>query len=140
MVKVTGAKAHKARLGRIRGAAMRRELSKAIFVAADMLTVEAAISITAGAVSGKNHVPSKPGEPPNADTHFLDRSIGTESFQSNLLKAKSVAFAPYAKALEFGTSKVAARPFMAPAAKLVRPKAQRLVAAAVKIVARGGSL
>ncbi|QEH79943.1 HK97 gp10 family phage protein [Sphingomonas sp. C8-2] len=137
-MKITGAKAHKARLGRIRGGAMVREVGKAIYVAADMIAVEAAISITTGAVSGKNHVPSKPGEPPNADTHFLDRSIGVEQFQP--LKAKVVAYAPYAEALEFGTSDVAPRPFMEPATRKMRPKARRLVAEAVKRVARGGTL
>lgn len=138
MVKVTGAKAHKARLGRIRGGAMVREVGKAVYVAADVLSVDAAISITTGAVSGKNHVPSAPGEPPNADTHQLDRSVHSE--KAGPLKARSVADAPHAVDLETGTSKMEARPFMAPAAQRTRPKARRLVAEAVKRVARGGTL
>jgi HK97 gp10 family phage protein len=137
-MKITGQKAHKARLGRIRGGAMVREVGKAIYVAADVLSVDAAISITTGAVSGKNHVPSSPGEPPNADTRVLDKSVHSE--KAGPLKANSVADAAYAVDLENGTSKMAARPFMAPAAQRTRPKARRLVAEAVKRVARGGTL
>ncbi|WP_375194649.1 HK97 gp10 family phage protein [Sphingobium sp.] len=138
MVKITGAKAHKARLNRIRGAAMRAEVGKAIYAAADYLSVEAALSVTNGAVSGKGHVASSPGEPPNADTHDLDRSIHTE--RESQLVALSVADSDHAAALEIGNSRVAARPFMQPAAEKTRPKAQRLVAAAVKIVSNGGTL
>lgn len=138
MVKVTGAKTHKARLKRIRGAAMRAEVGKAVYAAADYLSTEAALSITNGAVSGANHVASAPGEPPNADTHDLDRSIHTE--RESQLKALSVADSDHAAPLELGTSKMAARPFMQPAAEKTRKQAQRLVQAAVKIVANGGSL
>jgi hypothetical protein len=138
VVKVTGQKAHKARLKRIRGAPMRAEVGKAIYVAADYLSTEAALSITNGAVSGANHVASAPGEPPNADTHDLDRSIHTE--RESQLVALTVADSDHAAAMEFGTSRVAARPYMQPAAAKTRPKAQRLVQEAVKRVSRGGTL
>lgn len=107
MVKITGQKAHKARLKRIRGAAMRAEVGKAIYAAADYLSTEAALSITNGAVSGKNHVASDPGDPPNADTHLLDRSIHTEN--ESQLMALSVADAPYAAALEGGSERKAGK-------------------------------
>ena len=103
-----------------------------------MLATEAAISITTGAVGGKNHVPSSPGEPPNADTGFLDRSIFAE--QTGELTAIAGANASYAQALEFGTSKLQPRPFMAPAAEKIRPKAKKLVEAARNRVIRGGTL
>ncbi|WP_303758350.1 HK97 gp10 family phage protein [Sphingobium yanoikuyae] len=138
MVAITGQKAHKARLKRIRGAAMRAEVGKAIYVAADYLSTEAALSITNGAVSGKNHVASAPGDPPNADTHDLDRSIHTE--RESQLVALTVADSDHAAAMEFGTSRVAARPYMQPAAAKTRPKAQRLVQAAVRHVVKGGTL
>lgn len=138
MVKVTGAKAHAARLKKIRGAAMVNEVGKAVYAAADALAVDAALSITKGAVSGKGHVPSAPGEPPNADTHLLDRSI--EATKTGRLTAETSANAPYAVDLEVGTSKMAARPFMKPAAERIRPKANNFVAAAVKRVVSGGSL
>ena len=117
---------------------MRAEVGKAVYAAADYLSTEAALSITNGAVSGKNHVASAPGEPPNADTHDLDSSIHTE--RESQLKALSVADSDHAAPLELGTSKMAARPFMQPAAEKTRKQAQRLVQAAVKIVANGGSL
>lgn len=139
MVKIRGAKGHAARLKRMRSAEMIREVGKAIYAAADYLSTEAAISITTGAVSGKNHVPSQPGEPPNADTHVLDRSVHTE--KTGPLKAISAVDAPYGAALEFGTSKMAERPFMRPAAEKTRPKAQKLVAEAVhRVVTKGETL
>lgn len=138
MVKVVGAKAHAARLKRLKSASMVREVGKAVYAAADYLSTEAALSITAGAVSGKNHVPSAPGEPPNADTHVLDSSIHTE--KTGPLTAQSVADAPYAVDQEFGNSRLPERPYMRPAAAKTRDQAQKLVAAAVKKVVAGGTL
>lgn len=172
MVKITGQKAHKARLKRIRGAPMRAEVGKAIYVAADMLKVEAQVSITTGAVSGKNHVASDPGEAPNNDTGHLADNIRT--YKTGPLTAESSSEAEYSAALEggserkagvtsrsfagktspygpskakqgpvrveFGDSSTAARPFMAPAAAKTRPKAEKLVVAAVKRVVNGGTL
>lgn len=138
MARVTGMKAHKARLKRIRGPEMVREVGKAIYVASDLLKVEAQISITTGAASGKNHVPSAPGEPPNADTHNLSDKI--ENAKTGPLTAETSSNAEYSADLEFGTSKMAERPYMRPAAQKTRPKAQKLVAAAVKKVANGGAL
>lgn len=132
MARVTGAKAHAARLKRIQGEEMVREVGKALFVAGNMIEVEAEISITTGAVSGKGHVPSKPGEPPNADTHELDRNI--ETVQVAPLKVEVSSNAPHAVDLEVGTSKMAARPSMRPAAQKKRAEAVELVRRAVKKV------
>lgn len=137
-MKIKGADSHIKRLKRLSGAAMTREVGKAIYAAADMHAVDAALSITTGAVSGKNHVASAPGNPPSADTHQLDRSIHAE--KTGQLTAKSVADAPYAVDLEKGTSKVAERPFMRPAAQRVKPKAVELVREAVKRVVKGATL
>lgn len=138
MVKITGAKAHKSRLRRIRSAEMVREVGKAVYTAADLYVVDAALSITNGAVGGKGHTPSAPGSPPNADTGQLDRSghVGRDG----PLKALGVFDAPHAVPQEVGTSRMAARPYAGPAAQRTRPKAQRLVAAAVKRVVKGGTL
>jgi len=172
MVKIVGGKAHAARLKRIRSPAMVREVGKAIYVAADMLTKDAQISITTGAVSGKNHVASEPGDAPNNDTGHLANNIRT--YRTGELAAESSSEAEYSAALEdgskraagttsrsfagktspygpskakqgpvkveFGDSKTEARPFMAPAAARTRPKAKRLVQAAVKKVIAGGTL
>ena len=140
MVKVTGAKAHKARLKRIRGAAMTREIGKAVLTAADLIRRDAQISITTGAVSGKNHVASAPGEAPNNDTGNLADDANIVSARTGLLEAEVSSNAEYSAALEFGTSRMAARPFMQPAADKNRKKATALVQAAVKRVANGGTL
>ena len=117
---------------------MRKEAQKLIYTLADMHATEAAISITTGAVSGKNHAPSKPGEPPNADTHVLDRSIHVE--QTGPLTAKVVADAPYATRLEFGDERIAERPFMRPAATKVKKAVDKLAKAGVRRINRGGKL
>lgn len=137
-MRITGAKAHKARLKRIRGPEMVRELGKAIFVASDLLKVEAQISITEGAVSGKNHVPSTAPNPPNNDTGHL--ANGIENHKTGPLTAETSSNAEYAAAHEFGNSRLPARPYMAPAAAKTRPKAEKLVVAAVKRVVNGGTL
>ncbi|TCM21478.1 HK97 gp10 family phage protein [Novosphingobium sp. PhB165] len=117
---------------------MRREAGKLVYTLADMHATEAALLITSGAVSGKNHVVSTPGDAPNADTHLLDRSVHAE--RTGPLKAISAADAPYAAALEFGTQKVEERPFMRPAAKKVRKEAGSLSKAALNMVVKGGKL
>ncbi len=109
-------------------------IGNALYAAGDMIAVDAAISITTGAVSGKGHVPSAPGEPPNADTHGLDRSI--ETVLAEPLRVEVSANAPYAKALEHGTSKTAERPFMRPALVKNRKKAVAMVRRAVRDLLR----
>ncbi|MGL4640523.1 MAG: HK97-gp10 family putative phage morphogenesis protein [Shewanella sp.] len=135
---IKGAQTHLKKLQRLSGPAMTREAGKLVFSLADMHATDAALSITKGAVSGAQHVASSPGQAPNADTHLLDRSI--EATKTGPLTAESSANAPYAAALEKGTSKMAARPFMGPAAKRVRPKADKLAKAAINRIISGGSL
>lgn len=138
MAKITGTDKHIATLRRIRGPAARREYGKAIFTAAGLLADDAALSITTGAVGGVNHAPSSPGQPPNADTGELDRSVHAE--RTGELTAIAAADAAHAQPLEFGTSKMEARPFMAPAAERTRPKAKKLLEAARDRIIRGGTL
>lgn len=104
-------------------------VEQALFVGASEIVTEAQISITTGAVSGKNHVPSRPGEPPNQDTGVLANNI--EAVMLGPLRAAATSNASYSKPLEFGTSKMAARPFMRPAAAKVKPRVQKLVAQAI---------
>lgn len=111
-MRITGQKAHKARLKRIRGAAMIAEVGKAIYTAGDLLTKEAQISITTGAVSGKNHVASDPGDAPNNDTGYLANNIRT--YRTGALTAESSSEAEYSAALEGGSERkagVSARSF-----------------------------
>ncbi|TZG25582.1 HK97-gp10 family putative phage morphogenesis protein [Sphingomonas montanisoli] len=134
MAKVTGVDAVKRRLNSITGPEAVRLMGQALYVAGDLIATDAAISITAGAVSGKGHVASRPGEAPNADTHRLDRSI--ETVLVGPLHVQVSANAPYAAALEFGTSKVAERPFMRPSVAKNRDEVRQMVGDAVSAVVR----
>lgn len=133
MVKITGQGRVERRMDRLATASSHKLVAKALFVGASMIADEAALLITEGSISGKNHVPSKPGEPPNADTRQLDTSIHPILTQETgpVLKAEAVADAPHAVPLEVGTSKMAARPFMAPASRRKRGEAIELVRKAV---------
>ena len=111
---------------------------KLVMTLADMHAKEASFLITQGSVGGLNHVPSLPGQAPNADTGHLHASIHVEA--QGPYKALSVADASYSAALEFGTSRMAERPFMRPAARTVRREAEVLVRAAVKRLSAGGTL
>lgn len=135
MVKITGDKAFAAKL-RNMSPAVAKNVSKALFVAGNEVEVEWALSITKGAVSGKNHTPSAPGQPPNADTHTYDRSIATAYISPLVVEvfadAQSETGFGYPAALEFGTSKMAARPSAGPALQKKRGRVLELVAQAVK--------
>lgn len=133
MVKILGALRHAQRLRRL-PAATRAEVGKAIFVGAGLIETEARTSIIRGGVQGKGHIPSAPGEPPNRDTGQLDQSV--QAKKTGELTAETSASAPYAAALEFGTSKMEERPFMRPATQKNRAKIERLARAAVKIAVR----
>lgn len=128
MARITGAKRHSQRL-RALPRATRREVGKAIFVGSGMIQAETRHLIAQGAIQGAGHVPSAPGEPPNWDTGKLAGDIKT--IKTGELTAETSSEAPYATALEFGTSKMAERPYMRPATKTERPKIVSLVRKAV---------
>lgn len=131
-MKITGDKQHEARLKRMTSAQVTVEVTRALFVAGKQIEIEAETSITEGSISGPGHIPSLPGEPPNADTRLLDTSIDTTVESHNPPKVHVTSNAPYSAALEVGTSKMEARPFMGPAAKKKRKTAADLVARAVR--------
>lgn len=114
-----------------------REIMDAVVQGAELIKEEVVNSILDGAVSGPGHVPSLPGEPPNADTHELDQSMRVEKNESKL-SAKVVSDSEKAVPLEFGTENMEERPHMRPAAQKKRPEARRLIAAAVNKANRGG--
>lgn len=126
---VIGGKAHVARLRKLQGQAMVREVGKALFAGGERIQVEAQISISAGSVSGAKHVPSAPGQAPNQDTGVLAGNIETNQVAPLVVEVSSNA--PYAAALEFGTSRMAARPYMAPARDAERTAVTQLVRQAV---------
>lgn len=109
----------------MRSPAARSLVDRALYAAGQVIEVESEISITAGSVSGKGHVPSAPGQPPNADTRLLDTNINTVVVGPGRVNVEATA--PYAGYLEFGTSRMEARPFMRPAAEKKRPEATELI-------------
>ena len=127
--RMIGAKAHIARLRKLSGEGMVRDVGKALFAAGEAIQVEAQISITTGAVSGKKHVASQPGEAPNNDTGVLANNIETHQIAPLVVEVSSNA--DYAAPLEFGTSKMSARPYMAPARDAKRKEVTQLVRHAV---------
>jgi hypothetical protein len=129
----TGAGKVTARLNRIASPVVARKVGQAVFEGAKLHTVTAQRLITAGSVSGKGHVASRPGESPNRDTGLLDNNI--EASQVSLLKSRSSSNAPYAF-LEFGTSTIEARPYMGPATDIVRDQVIKNIAAAAQQVIR----
>ena len=141
MAKIIGAKAHAERLRRMAGPEMKQKLSQALYDIGDAVKVEAQISITTGATSAKGqHKPSAPGTPPNNDTAVLANNI--EAALVRPLKVEVSSNAPYAAALEFGTSKMAERPYMRPAVAKVRAEGGvvKEIVSAVNSVIGGRSL
>ena len=128
---------HLRRMRRLSSGEVTRALGAAAYEGADIIRSEAFRSISAGSVSGAGHVASAPGEPPNRDTGTLQANL--EALSTGALKAEVRSSAPYAAALEFGTSRMAARPYMRPARDKMLPKVrERLVEQIDAIVKRSG--
>ena len=69
---------------------------------------------------GKTHTASAAGEYPAADLGNLDGNINTNILLGGLVGIVE-SKAAYSSSLEFGTSRMAARPFMLPSAVRARP-------------------
>lgn len=108
-----GARKHIARLRKLAGPEATRIAGAIVFEGADTIRAEAFRLVSAGSVSGAGHVASRPGEPPNRDTGVLQANF--ETARTGRLTAEFRSKAPYAAALEFGTSKMSARPYVRPA-------------------------
>ena len=78
-----------------------------------------------GASRGDGSRASKEGEYPMTDTGFLVQNINI-SVDNDGLGGSVDSNANYSEALEFGTSKMGARPFMQPSLEENRPKIKRL--------------
>ena len=136
MPKIAGAKRHAARLAAL-PARTRAHVGQAIFVGANQIETEARLLIVTGAIQGAGHIPSLPGEPPNRDTGQLDQSI--VALKTGDMTAEASVNAPYAVALELGTSRMAERPYMRPAVAKERPAAVRKVRDAInRVIAASG--
>lgn len=116
-----------------------QHLTRALYRAGTMIELDAEQSITTGGGHGDSHVPSLPGEPPNQDTGHLDGNIETKiKADANNPTVEVTSKAAYAAALEFGTSKMAARPYMRPATEKNRKAVTDLAGKAVSIAIRRG--
>jgi hypothetical protein len=129
MVRITGRVEAGARLSGAAGEKVIREVGQALFAGGQIIEAEAKISITEGAVSGKGHVPSLPGEPPKNDTGTLVSHI--ETTQIAPLEVEVSSNAEYAVPLEIGSSKMAERPYMGPASRRKRKEVVELIGKAV---------
>lgn len=137
MIRVTDN--HAKRLSAIAPARVIPALADELEKRARVIAEDAAFSIIDGAVSGPGHIPSAPGQPPNADTHVLDQSIhvGDVIEMQNDVRTSVIADAPYAKALELGTSKMAERPFLRPATRRGRAPTLKGLAKRFNAIIRG---
>lgn len=136
MPKISGADGAKKRMAGLAGQEKVQLVGRALFAGGDAIKAEAAHLITQGAVSGKNHKPSSPGQPPNEDTGHLRSNI--EVIQTAPLRVEVSSNARYSAALERGSSKMEARPFMGPAARIKRKEVTALVEKAISIATRKG--
>lgn len=127
MAKISGVDRHKRRLRPIAA----RRILQGLYAAGQLIELDAERSITEGSVSGAGHVPSLPGEPPNADTRHLDTNIDTTVASANPPTVNVTSNASYSAALEFGTSKMEERPFMRPAAEKNQKEVTNIVASIV---------
>ena len=99
----------------------------AVQLAADAVRNEAINSIARGSKSGstvkkynpkRTHQQSKAGEAPATDTGFLISQISASSYiEGSTAIGEVTSAAPYSKFLEYGTTSMGKRPFMAPALK-----------------------
>lgn len=125
---VKGSGIHSARLKRMRNT---EEIARALYAAGLEIEGEAERSIIAGSITGKGHIPSMPGNPPNQNWGTLASNIETTIESKSPPTVHVTSHAPYSAFLEFGTSKMAPRPFMSPATQKKKGEAIALVTRAV---------
>ena len=97
-------------------------------IAGNLVRNTAIASIQSGAKSGRRygkHTASAPGQAPATDTGFLQSNI-VLNIEATGLVADVESRAKYSIFLEFGTSKMKARPFMLPALEENKPKIRRM--------------
>ena len=72
---------------------------------------------------GKTHQASAPGEPPKSDLGRLVGSLNTRvTRDANAINGDLTVGTDYAQGLEYGTSRMAARPFMRPTLAALKQK------------------
>lgn len=129
---------HRQRMQRLAGPEVIKAAGRVLYVGADMIRSHAFREISRGSVSGKGHVASKPGEFPNRE--FGDLQAGLKAELVGPLEAEVRSEAPHAKPLEFGTSKMEARPHMRPSRDAKAEEIGRLFNTEIdKLVKRSGA-
>lgn len=118
-----GKDAHMRRLRKLSGNQVRALAGAIVYEGADTIRKEAFRLVSAGSVEGKNHVRSKPGEAPNRE--HGDLQAGMKSLKTGPVTAEFRSESDHAMPLEFGTSKMAARPNVRPARDTKRPEIEK---------------
>jgi hypothetical protein len=131
---IVGVSKHNSRMQRLLSPAAEGRIGRVVYVAADKVRVEARRMIADGAIQGKGHVASLPGEAPNWDTGELANGITTRKIGP--MQAHTASEAPHSDPLENGTSKMAARPFMSPSTQNKRAEVHEDVANVVNDIIR----
>jgi len=117
---------------------LERDMQEVLLGGGQLIRGEAIRSIQTGAKSGKTykrynptrtHKASAPGEAPASDTGFLVSNIRVKD-QKDFVEVRSEA--SYSKFLEYGTSKMLARPFMFPASEKSKPKIAEILFQKIK--------
>jgi HK97 gp10 family phage protein len=88
------------------------------------------------------HVPSAPGEPPANDTGNL---VGTMTHvqnqdQNGVVSSSVKTYAPYGKWLEYGTRKMAARPFIRPTKAYIEPIFKEYIISRLRRMNKDGTI
>ena len=114
-------------------AAISQEMDKLVLRVAHQIRNHAIESIQRGQKTGREykirsvtHTASAPGEAPANMTGNLVRSIRVEHFPGSGTARVAVA-ASYARELEFGTKKIAPRPFLRPSIAKVKAEMPDLI-------------
>lgn len=128
MVKVRNLERQLRRINSLAGPKVKRAIRLGLLDAGQNIQIAAQLSITEGAVSGKHHVPSAPGEPPNNDTGVLANNIEVEATGELTVHVRSRA--PYGLAQEFGSESIGLpeRPYLRPATKKTKVANQNAIA------------
>jgi len=115
-----------------------KDMKEILLGGGQLIRGEAVRSIQQGSKSGKTykkynptrtHKASAPGEAPASDTGFLVSNIRVKE-QKDVVVVSSEA--SYSKFLEFGTSKMLARPFLFPAFEKSKPKIAEVIFRKIK--------
>jgi hypothetical protein len=140
MARISGVEAHLGRISRLTSKQTQKAILAGLFVGGNLVQTEAQLSITRGSVSGANHVPSAPGEPPNNNWGGLAKGIIT--YKTGPLTVDVASTAEYALAMEYGMPdgrKPTERPYMRPAAKKMKPEVVATIKDIInKVMARKG--